>query len=283
MKIFHISDMHISTRWNINYKKLIRILEYISLQKPDHIVITGDLSANGKFSELNLVKNLLIKFNLYHTELVSVVPGNHDIYPCRGNFPDLDKIMYPFYNPDTAYHTSKFYSCFNDLIPEQTSYLSKNIYIKELNNKTVLVGLNSIAPLSYSNKLGYIGEINSKQLSFFSSKYFNDISRNKYVIVAMHHFFCDRKITNKTYTFWDKIEYENVRLKNDEESVQKFNKHSINLLLHGHLHESTSYNILNILFSNAGGSVGKHSNNYLINKINIDNTNTDFSIIKKTI
>ena len=48
MKIAHISDLHLNMFYkDSNLQKIKYLLKYAIAQKPDHIVITGDLTDNA--------------------------------------------------------------------------------------------------------------------------------------------------------------------------------------------------------------------------------------------
>ncbi|KZX15363.1 metallophosphoesterase family protein [Methanobrevibacter filiformis] len=71
--IAHISDLHVGTK-GFNKDSLLYIVDEINSLKPDLIVLTGDLTEKGYYSEyLEVVEYL----NLFKSPLFSI-PGNHD-------------------------------------------------------------------------------------------------------------------------------------------------------------------------------------------------------------
>lgn len=109
MRIAHLSDLHLLTLEGLTARRLLskRLTGYLNLRfkrghkhshkaaeklaagivdaKPDHVVITGDLTNLALESEFALAKSFLSETLGLPPEQVSVVPGNHDVYT-RGAF-----------------------------------------------------------------------------------------------------------------------------------------------------------------------------------------------------
>ena len=124
--IAHISDVHLPTpdvKWNqlfgkritgyLNWKinrqqkyysqALEDITNHIKKQKPDHIVVTGDLINLGLNSEItNAKKRFLV--GLGNKKSVSVVPGNHDAY-VRGAIKKVREEWQPYMSGDNQNQT----------------------------------------------------------------------------------------------------------------------------------------------------------------------------------
>ena len=81
MKIAHISDLHL----DVNYKQknltnTLKLLEYISDNNFDHIIISGDITENAESSAYELAHNTFKRFGLLHPEKLTLTIGNHDIF-----------------------------------------------------------------------------------------------------------------------------------------------------------------------------------------------------------
>ena len=48
--------------------------------KFDHLVITGDLTHNADYEDLEILRNLFQEYGLLNSERLSLVIGNHDIF-----------------------------------------------------------------------------------------------------------------------------------------------------------------------------------------------------------
>ena len=62
MKIFHISDLHLDRNYKkSNFDKTYNMLEEITGEGFDHLIITGDITENADSSSFELARNLLKK------------------------------------------------------------------------------------------------------------------------------------------------------------------------------------------------------------------------------
>ena len=80
-RIAHISDLHLSLKNGKDRdQRLIDLLEDIKKRNCDHIAITGDIADNPMPEDLIYAREIFAQFDLMNPELLSLVPGNHDIY-----------------------------------------------------------------------------------------------------------------------------------------------------------------------------------------------------------
>ena len=80
MRIAHISDIHADT--STAFQKRFRdLLQFIRTHRADHLVITGDLTDKALPDEYDTVIRILKEFDYSSGENLTVIPGNHDLYP----------------------------------------------------------------------------------------------------------------------------------------------------------------------------------------------------------
>lgn len=79
MKLVHLSDLHVSTRDDAEYRNLRLIVAHIIEHHADAVVaITGDFVNDGTRDEFDVVCGLLQPL-VNHCRLVLLTPGNHDV------------------------------------------------------------------------------------------------------------------------------------------------------------------------------------------------------------
>ena len=101
MKIIHLSDLHISGTKSES-RDLDELFKNVARKKPDHIVITGDITNSGKDIEYEQVIKSLKKHQLFSRDKLTVIPGNHDLYPCMFSyFSSEDELSEVISNPKT--------------------------------------------------------------------------------------------------------------------------------------------------------------------------------------
>ena len=74
-RIVHLSDLHYSTE---NRETVRALLDVVAAWRPDHLVISGDLSDDGQAVQFRGLRDLLWKRGFATSERLTVVPGNHD-------------------------------------------------------------------------------------------------------------------------------------------------------------------------------------------------------------
>jgi Icc protein len=262
MKIVHISDLHIDAVYKrTNYKKTMQLLGYAVDNGFDHMVISGDLTENAEKSAFQLVRRMLKRFGLLNPAKLSIVIGNHDIF--GGVHLAEDILQFPKKCKSTDYNNkvSEFTSYFNETF-EKTIRGGQDIfpYAKEFDN-AVIFGFNSISRYSvFKNPFASNGDIDEIQLSNFekmlSSEKLTNRFGDKIKIVISHHHFCKSLIGDSSEnTVWQKIEQQTMKLRNKKSIIKLFKKHNVQLVLHGHMHETAEYTRKGIKFLNAGGSI----------------------------
>ena len=73
-RIAHLSDLHLNGSARRS-AKFVAALRSAKTWRPDHLILTGDLTSRGKQSELDELRGVLSKHWLGGT---TIIPGNHD-------------------------------------------------------------------------------------------------------------------------------------------------------------------------------------------------------------
>jgi 3',5'-cyclic AMP phosphodiesterase CpdA len=273
MKIYHISDLHLDKNFKkSNYYKTHCLLERIVDEGFDHLVISGDITENAESSAFEIARGLLKKFGLHGSEKATVVIGNHDIY--GGVHLAEDVLSFPAKCRTTNYYEKVkdfeyyFRETFeNTIAPARTTFFP---FIKEF-DEFLLIGLNSISEYSVlKNPFASNGEIGIEQFRLINEILSHKSFKGKKKIAVSHHHFCKDKSNEQSSTLWQVIERQTMKLKNKKSTIKKLKKLGIDMVLHGHLHETNEYHRKGIKFINSGGSIlGYKPNEIKITEINI--------------
>jgi 3',5'-cyclic AMP phosphodiesterase CpdA len=70
----HLSDLHLKGEPN-RRARIVSALAYAKTFKPDHLVLTGDLTSSGTMGQMAELSNVLAETGWTN---VTVIPGNHD-------------------------------------------------------------------------------------------------------------------------------------------------------------------------------------------------------------
>lgn len=259
MKIAHISDIHLNTLFtDSNLRKIKKLLAYINLQNPDHLVITGDLTDNADESDLRIIRKLLSRYDFLDGRKCSIIPGNHDIYGGPQKAEDL--FTYPERCRKTDYNevVSVFNNSLLELFDGCVYKSERNLYpYAKIIDSTLIIGVNSNTEYSrFKNPFASNGEISLSQ--------FNEITEilNSYrssvdkVIMLIHHHFHKLKSNSSSIAgLWQNIEKQTMKLRNKKRLFNLFNQFKVDMVLHGHIHRSDDYFRKGIRFLNGGASV----------------------------
>lgn len=234
----------------------------IKINKPDFLILSGDLTLNGeKQSHLDLSKILSsIKASGIS---IYVIPGNHDINnPWAREFKSEAMLKTDFISKEDFVNIYEDFG-FNDAISrdkDSLSYLvapSNNLYILMLddnvykNNLSIkypeVIGLLSKETLNWINYCGKLAKDNGAK-----------------IIAVSHH----NIINHSNYI------YEGFTIDNNDDVLNIFKKNSINLCFSGHIHFQSikdicidNYSIRDI----ASSSLAIYPYKYGVAKINKDN------------
>ena len=275
MLIAHISDLHLNSYYNDSHFKRIKFLiKYISEQKVDHLVITGDITDNASEKDLEMFRELLKKNGFLSGEKLSIIIGNHDIFGGVQKAEDIftfpEKCKSVDYEKRVKDFVHFFPEAFNNCI-----YLSSNSYFPfaKTIGGVLFIGLNSVSKYSkLSNTFGSNGEITASQFgeSVDLLKSFND--EIKLRIVLIHHHFNKLKNNSRSMfgSIWSGIEKQTMKLRNKRRLFNLFKEFKIDLVLHGHVHESREYYRKGTRFINAGATVKNDKHQVKINFLEVE-------------
>ncbi len=263
MLIGHISDLHFTTFFkHNNLSSLKYALDYLISSHVDHIIITGDLTDNADHNDFNVLSTVFKEFGILRSDRLSLVIGNHDIFGGVQTPEDIFNFNTKCKNTNYNTKVNDFYKFYKECF-DNCSYLGSEIfpYAKILDD-TLLLGMNSIAPFSnFNNPFASNGIVSDKQLNEVKV-ILSDNKTIKNKIVLIHHHFNKIKINKeKSGVLWQKIEKRTMKLNGKKRLFNLFNEHEIDIVLHGHFHESNEYYRKNIRFINSGGSFkGEYKN-----------------------
>ncbi len=278
MKIAHISDLHIDYfRKKANNINSYRLLEYITSNNYDHVIISGDITENADSESFLLARSLLKKFGLLDPQKLTLTIGNHDIY--GGVHLAEDVINFPSRCKNTKYNdkVSEFIRYFNEAFPSAAQNTGSPFpFIKELDS-VVLLSLNSIAEYSYmKNPFASNGRISGSQLKK-SVELLEICGKDKKRIAVSHHHFSQIAADHLpgSGSIWHAVENQTMKLRRKKKILARMKDMEIDTILHGHLHENSAYIKNGIRIINAGGSVlNCDTKKLFLNSIHVESTGT---------
>lgn len=259
MIIAHISDLHLN--WNGKttfYKKVEELIRKVSLCEPDHIVISGDVSEDGREEDFLFLRELLIKFDLLNPLRTTLVIGNHDIFGTAINIEDA--LSYPDRCKNTDYEDRVliFTSYFRELFEGDSIIHGTSIYpfLKRVGDVFIL-GMNSIEKYSTRNFAASNGLVKKEQ-RIAAEKLIRDHwdSQSPLLLAIHHHFY---RIERSKETFAGKaltrVENSTMKLRKKKKLLRWISDTGFSAVLHGHFHQQRVYKLGGVTYSNSGGSI----------------------------
>ena len=284
MRILHLSDLHIcSKNRSENTEHFERLVNFGLNENMDHIIITGDITHNADPKDLETVRNILDSYDLLDSSKLTLVIGNHDIFGGVHLAEDIldfpERCALTNYQQKIREFKYYFYEAFENIFSPDP----KNIYpfAKQIDG-ILFVGINSIAKYSKVKNLfaskGIVNKTQINDLIKIFDKYSDDDLKK--VILTHHHFSKHyAKFDQAKKTFLQNIEGRAMRLRKKKRLMEVFSKYEVDLILHGHLHESIDYWKNNLHFVNAGGCIdGNKPNELKANLIDIQQDNIEIDI-----
>ncbi len=253
----HISDLHLYTEHkpkNLYYTQ--KLIEYALQQNIQHLVITGDITHDASEEDFKHMRRLLESYGLLHSQKVSLVIGNHDIFGGIHLAEDIltfpDKCRAADYRNKIEQFRYYFYETFLDCYHP----FSKELFpYAKIIGDIVLIGMNSIAPYSKIKNLfaskGRVDKLHLQGLRKISQ--WNKVKDRLKIVLVHHHFGSTRK--KEKQNLLENIESHHMKLRKRKKIIRIFQSLGIDLVLHGHVHISNQYHKKRIHFVNAGATV----------------------------
>ncbi|NOY79146.1 MAG: metallophosphoesterase [Calditrichaeota bacterium] len=263
MVIVHLSDLHLCRKnrpQNLDFTR--RLLEYGLENGGEHFVITGDVTHDGNPDDFLDLRNLLQEYDLLRSDKLSMVIGNHDIF--GGVYLASDIATFPDRCKTTNY--SEKVKTFRDYFFEAfegTLYPPLNegmVYAKCLSG-VLFVSFNSNDRYSlFRNPFSAAGNVTKDQLKELKRIFESDFYTDCVKIVLTHHHFNEpyKKYSTVKKKMFKFIEEQGNHLRHRKQLITLLRKNKVDLVLHGHVHESAAYSKKGLHFLNAGGSIDKN-------------------------
>lgn len=260
LTIAHLSDLHLSLeRGPQNVKRVCRLLEHVLRTNVNHVVVTGDLTADARPKELKLARRIFKGYGLLDPTRLSVVPGNHDIFGGVHTAEDILGFPKRCKRTDYAQMLDMFVEAFAETFAGTiTACADKPFPYVKLLDGAVLVGINSVAKYSrVNNPFGSNGEVGNAQFERLKELLADESVPRVNRIALIHHHFSQlqRGRGGAMHSIWSSIEKRTLKLHRKRRLFTLFARERIDLVLHGHVHENCEYERNGIRFANAGASV----------------------------
>jgi len=263
MFIVHLSDLHLCRKnrpQNLDHTR--RLLEYGLKNGGEHFVITGDITQDSNPDDFLDLRNLLQEYGLLRSNRVSLVIGNHDIYggvylaSDIAKFPDRCKTTN--YSEKVKAFKDYFFEAFDGtLFPPLNEGM---VYAKCLSG-VLFVSFNSNDRYSLlKNPFSAAGNVTKDQLKDLKRIFELDVYKDCVKILLTHHHFNEpyKNYTTVKKKLFKYFEEQGNHLRHRKQLITLLRKNNVDLVLHGHVHESIAYSKKGLHFLNAGGSIDKN-------------------------
>ena len=246
LKQYFTSDGRVQ---EFDYELLESLVKEVNDNKPDFLVLTGDLSFNGEKDSLIELKKKLDNINKETKTLV--IPGNHDCYSINpfscidDNVEYLDGVSY-----------SEFKEIFNDYgYSDAYSYDETSLsYFYELNeDKWILMLDTSLSEYNYEYDMNFVGGALDETTFEWIEKNLKYAKENGIeVISSMHH---NLLIHNNLFV-------NNYTLRNANQLIDLYTKYNVRLNFSGHLHIQSIANEASKIYDISTGGLLDYGNRY---------------------
>jgi 3',5'-cyclic AMP phosphodiesterase CpdA len=260
LTIAHLSDLHLSPEFGrTNIRRTKRILRSLASSNIDHVVITGDITADGAHREFEIARGIFAAHGLLDPHRLTVVIGNHDVY--GGVHRAEDILSFPRRCRTTEYDAkvAAFREFFRETFQHSVVVSQPGLYpfVKVL-GPVALIGVNTIARYSgVRNPLGSNGEVDEQQARRLERILQSPLFERKVKIVLQHHHFSrvEQPAEGAMGSIWGSIERRTMKLRGKKQLARLYRKAGVSLVLHGHIHESERYERYGLRCVNGAGAI----------------------------
>jgi 3',5'-cyclic AMP phosphodiesterase CpdA len=258
--IAHVSDFHLSSEHKrFNLRRARRLLEEIARRRVDHVVVTGDIAADGDQGEFGIARRLFKNAGLLDWRKLSVVIGNHDVFGGVHRAEDILTFPRRCRETDADAQALDFRACFHEAFDHclEGSPSKPFPYAKVLGS-VVFFGVNSVAPgSSIKNPVGSNGRVGDGQFRRLRELLEAPQLRGKRKIILIHHHFntLSPPPGGALHSVWGAIERRTMKLHGKKRLFELFRGTGVEVVLHGHVHVNAEYERKGVRFINGGGSL----------------------------
>jgi 3',5'-cyclic-AMP phosphodiesterase len=256
----HLSDLHLSAEHRrMNLRRAKRLLEFVLRSNVDHLVVTGDITANATNSDLQVARSLFGSFGLLDHTKLTVIPGNHDVYGGVHTAEDILTFPGRCRRTDVGGKLNAFVHAFRETFRSCLQHSPAHPFpFAKIIGDVVLFGTSSIAPYSgVKNPLGSNGEIDRQQYHHLKKLlYFPALEKRRKLMLIHHHFNKGEPAgSGALQNVWSTIERQTMKLRGKKDLLRLLRNGGVDLVLHGHVHQNCTYGRRGVVFLNGGGSV----------------------------
>jgi 3',5'-cyclic AMP phosphodiesterase CpdA len=258
--IAHISDLHLSAEHRRNHiRRTKRALEYIRSLDVDHIVVTGDITANGEPADYRIARSIFASADLLDSRKLTVTIGNHDVFGGVHTAEDVLKFPKHCEATDDKAKVREFGYAFRETFESTLRPSEKRFFpFAKIVGDTALIGVNTVAEYSrFKNPVGSNGSVDDRSFEQLTELLESPLLHTKRKIVVLHHHFSKmQEVKSGTmHSVWNAIEKHTMKLRGKGRLLKLFARLDVAAVLHGHVHESNEYFRDGVRFLNAGGTV----------------------------
>ncbi len=258
--IAHLSDLHLSALHKRSHiRRTRRALDHLNALGVDHVVITGDITADGTPEDYRVARSVLASAGLLASPRLTVAIGNHDVF--GGVHTAEDVLSFPgrCARTDDKAKLKEFGAAFQETFQGTLMPAEKRIFpFAKIIGGVALIAVNTVAPYSrVKNPLGSNGSVDDRSFEMLRDILADPVIRTRRKIIALHHHFHKMRETREgtVHSVWGAIERQTMKLRGKSRLLKLFAQHQVDLVLHGHIHRSAEYLRDGVRFLNAGGSV----------------------------
>lgn len=260
LRIAHLADLHLSTEYRRdNLHSVRQTLGHVLQSGVDHVVITGDITANAERRDYHLARLLFSSFGLLDSARLTVTIGNHDIFGGVHTAEDLLEFPKRCRRTDYGGSLRTFWQHFAETF-EGVTYggTSSPFPFAKVVGNVVLIAVNSVARHGAArNPFGSNGEVQpgeARRLErLLSSRRFAGMRK---ILLVHHHFHRPFvPLSAGLPTLWGLLERQTMKLRGKRQILRLMTKYGVDMVLHGHHHKTEEYWKHGIHFGNAGATV----------------------------